>query len=253
MPFEQSMVSLSLVRYPRGYSGLGLLSMAFHRFPLWRNKSLRFYKLLGCGKGDSFDFHPDWRQWGILTVSPRFTTSFSHPDSISHSDILMSLYGKYISKWLRFFHCEVWTLVLEPIESKGSWDGKQPFDKVSAQKPIEPDEMIAIITRATIRARVLRRFWRHASHFNSKLAHTRGLLYSAGMGEMPVLKQATFSVWRNEEHMKAFAYQSEDHKEVIRKTRNEKWYAEELFARFRILKTWGSLNGKDPLLKDQQE
>jgi hypothetical protein len=34
---------------------------------------------------------------------------------------------------------------------------------------------------------------------------------------------------------------------VIRKTRKEDWYSEELFARFKILKTIGSLGGINPL------
>jgi hypothetical protein len=47
--------------------------------------------------------------------------------------------------------------------------------------------------------------------------------------------------------MQAFAYASPAHREVIRRTRDERWYAEELFARFRLLGTEGTLNGKDPL------
>jgi hypothetical protein len=34
---------------------------------------------------------------------------------------------------------------------------------------------------------------------------------------------------------------------VIKKTRNEDWYSEELFARFKIISGTGTLNGIDPL------
>ena len=34
---------------------------------------------------------------------------------------------------------------------------------------------------------------------------------------------------------------------LIRKTRAEGWYSEELFARFKPLAAWGTLHGKDPL------
>jgi len=44
--------------------------------------------------------------------------------------------------------------------------------------------------------------------------------------------------------MKNYAYKSVDHSDVIKLTRERKWYSEELFARFEILKHEGSLNGK---------
>jgi hypothetical protein len=34
---------------------------------------------------------------------------------------------------------------------------------------------------------------------------------------------------------------------VIKKTRKEDWYSEELFARFKIISGSGTLNGVDPL------
>jgi hypothetical protein len=49
--------------------------------------------------------------------------------------------------------------------------------------------------------------------------------------------------------MKAFAYGSKEHADVIRKTRKEDWYSEELFARFKIISSSGKLNGIDPLSK----
>jgi hypothetical protein len=61
------------------------------------------------------------------------------------------------------------------------------------------------------------------------------LQFSLGIGEIPFLKQATFSIWENIESMKSFAYKSADHIAVIQKTRTENWYREELFVRFRIV------------------
>ena len=66
-----------------------------------------------------------------------------------------------------------------------------------------------------------------------------GFILSYGIGEVPWIKQATFSIWQNKASMKAFAYNMQQHADVIKKTRKEKWYKEELFVRFRILQVKG--------------
>ena len=72
-----------------------------------------------------------------------------------------------------------------------------------------------------------------------KMASTRGLLKSYGIGEVPWIKQATFSIWQDKNAMKEFAYGMQQHKEVISRTRKEDWYKEEMFVRFRILDVKG--------------
>jgi hypothetical protein len=78
--------------------------------------------------------------------------------------------------------------------------------------------------------------------------HTvQGFITSVGIGEMPWIKQATFSVWESKEKMKQFAYKQQTHTKVIQKTREENWYAEEMFVRFKVVASFGFLNGFDPL------
>ena len=74
-----------------------------------------------------------------------------------------------------------------------------------------------------------------------------GYITSVGVGEAPFFRQATFSIWESMDTMKAFAYGSKEHGEVIKKTRQQNWYTEELFARFRILCSEGTLNGNNPI------
>jgi heme-degrading monooxygenase HmoA len=74
-----------------------------------------------------------------------------------------------------------------------------------------------------------------------------GYITSFGIGEAPVYRQATFSVWQSLDDVKNFAYKSREHAEVIKLTRSENWYSEELFARFKILESFGALHEKDPL------
>ncbi len=234
-------VTLTIIRYPKGLSYFALLAMALHRLPLWFNKNISFFKLVGCGKNGSFDIHPDWQQWGIFAVSNQSLNIHT----IQEEDLITQLYGSFINRWLRFFKCETWSIFLNPIEGHGSWDGKQPFGPLA--KNTAYNGSIAILTRATIRISKLKSFWQNVNGVAVQVAGAQGLSTSIGIGEVPFFKQATFSIWQSREAMKQFAYQMQQHTEVIKKTRQDRWYSEDMFVRFIPLKTFGTNKGKDPL------
>jgi hypothetical protein len=50
--------------------------------------------------------------------------------------------------------------------------------------------------------------------------------------------------------MKNFAYSMKEHSEVIKKTRKENWYKEDMFVRFNIIETTGKINGINPLKRN---
>ncbi len=225
-------VSLTIVRYKKWQTPFALLAMAIFRLPLSFQKGCTFWKLLGSGKNGTFDLQPDWQQWGLLAVwdDRRSFEQFYHQS--------------FIAFWWNFFFVEKWTILLSPLQSHGKWDGKQPFDTVTDDNHTGP---IAVLTRATIRFNKLQEFWGSVDDAASLMTTAKGYIASFGIGEAPLYRQATFSIWESVEDVKAFAYRSREHAEVIRKTREGNWYKEELFARFKPMATFGTIKGQDPL------
>ena len=197
---------------------------------------------MGCGKNGTFDIHPEWKQWAILTVHDE------NFDNNNSTIFLHKIYGSLIMNWLRLFSNEQLTLILQPIMGHGLWDKQEVFGNY--QDSNSENSMIATLTRATIRISKLGQFWRNVPIVANKIISADGLIFSLGIGEVPFIKQATFSVWETQEQMKHFAYSMKDHSEVIKKTRTENWYSEEMFVRFKILDSFGTIHGTNPLKRN---
>lgn len=230
---------LTIVRYPKFMGWAGFLSMAIFRFPLWITRGIFFWKLMGCGKNGTFDKNPDWRQWALLTISEKNIDSSAYPSNFKDKT------PNSILNYWKFFKCEVFTMILEPIEGHGTWDGKKVMGNLPKQTDYEG--RIGVLTRATIRLGKMKSFWQHVDGIAKQMTGADGFVTSFGIGEVPWIKQATFSVWESKEQMKNFAYSMKDHKEVVQKTRKENWYSEDMFVRFKILESHGSINGINPL------
>jgi hypothetical protein len=194
---------------------------------------LTFFKLMGSGQGKVFSLQPDWCRYTLLATwkNPEDARSFFENASAMRS--------------FREKANEIWTVYLYPIQSQGLWSGSNPFQPITA--PVLPDTPVGILTRASIRPRALRQFWKYAPQSAKGLETANGLLFSIGVGELPFIRQATLSIWKNLAAMKAFAYGTQEHKEAMKQKVRQNWYSEELFARFVPVGSTGTVEGSDPL------
>lgn len=227
------LVSLTVVRYKGFFTPFGFLSMAILRVALWFYPKVKFSKLMGCGKNGTFDVNPDWQQWA-------FMASWT-----SEEEANLFLKTSFLAKYWKLFSYESWTVYCEVLESHGLWNGKNVFD--TEGKKSQHEGMIGVLTRATIRPNKMVDFWKNVPAVAKTIADSPGFITSVGIGEVPFLRQATFSIWQDLESVKNFAYRKKEHADVIKKTRQRDWYSEELFARFVVLKSFGKLNGVNPI------
>ncbi len=202
--------------------------MQFAHKPLSKEKGLLHYKLMGSGK-DGFNPFADWSVYALLLV-------WESEEAANRFFDTSELYRRYVAKT-----AQQWTLFLRSIKARGTWAGVNPF--VQSRIVDINNPYIAVITRATIKPKMLRTFWRAVPDSQAPLKDNKGLLFTKGIGEVPFLQMATFSLWKDKEALMEFAYKSREHAEAISKTRSLDWYSEELFSRFEPYKTKGNWDG----------
>ena len=207
--------------------------MASDKFRVKGAPGLRFVKLLGTSSGTTFMPHDaDLGLWGIFTVWD------TKSDALRFHE-----FHSVLRSWRSIADHEAW-FDLQPIRWKGSWSGHQPFGQPTVSGADDsPPGPIAVVTRARIRPRKLLSFLRSVPPVAADAQAVSGSLLRIGIGEAPIGLQATFSIWSDSETLNDFAYRREAHRNVVRKTVQEGWYAEELFVRFALKSATGTVRG----------
>jgi hypothetical protein len=231
---QEPVVAFTLARFPRRLSMNVLLHLAVDRWPLRRIPGLRFWRLLGVGQGRAFSSRADLQRYALFTV----WDSISALQAFECESTLMQR--------IQTRSEEAWTVYMRPVRWHGLWGGRDPFAGMAPVPAPEAGPWI-VLTRATIRPTRLRAFLQAVPAVAQHLLRQPELLNSVGVGEAPLLYQATFSLWRTLPAVTAFAYASAPHRDVVRRTCREEWYSEELFARLRPFASYGTWDGIDPL------
>jgi heme-degrading monooxygenase HmoA len=192
---------------------------------------LRFWRLLGTGRGSDTGPSVDLRRTAMFAV-------WETPEALD-AFLADSVIARRWERAEEYWHCR-----LRRLGGHGTWRGVDPLE---AMVQGDASGQIAIITRADVRLRSWRAFGAAGPSVSQELATAPGLRAVVGIGEAPVGRLGTFSIWDSVEAARNFAHTGPEHREVVRRTRAEDWYAEELFARFEPYDSRGMWSQRDPL------
>ena len=134
---------------------------------------------------------------------------------------------------------ELCVLKLRATSCRGSWGGQA----IGVSAGAEAGLPVASLTRASIRPLQALRFWRRSPPAEAALERAEGCLLAMGLGEAPLLRQATFSVWESQAAMDAYA-RSGAHQQAIRAAMQGGWFSESMFVRFVPLQISGRWKGR---------
>ena len=212
------------------YAGIKNKWHAFTRMgrsPILQKKinGLTFFKPLGTGSGNGFSVKPDFSTFGFLAVfkSEELAKEFLGTDVVK----------EYTQTTVSYSH-----VLMRTVKSHGEWSKLKPFESSVEYDKTKP---LAVITRATIKPKLAYQFWKNVPAVSKSMDKYDELIFSKGIGEFPLLMQATFSLWSSAEAMMNYAYKNPKHAEMVKKTRELNWYSEELFARFQPFYQEGNL------------
>lgn len=212
------------------YAGIKNKWYAFTRMgrsPILQNKinGLTFFKPLGTGSGNGFSIKPDFSIFGFVAVFKS--------EELAKEFLETNVVREYTKTTISYSH-----ILMHTVKSHGEWSKQSPFE---SSVEYDKSKSLAVITRATIKPKLAYQFWKNVPAVSKSMDKYDELIFSKGIGEFPLLMQATFSLWSSAEAMMNYAYKNPKHAEMVKKTRELNWYSEELFARFQPFYQEGNL------------
>jgi spheroidene monooxygenase len=189
---------------------------------------LRFARVLGSGRRGGFGLKPGLDCQGVFAM---FDDLVAARRFAAESPVALA-YRQHAE--------EGFTAVLQASAVRGSWAGQGMAADADAAAPGAP---VAALTRASIRPSKALRFWRHSPPAEADLAAAPGCQLAVGLGEAPVLRQATFSLWDSAQAMDAYARHG-SHQRAIRASYEGGFFSESMFVRFLPLSVQGHWRGQ---------
>jgi spheroidene monooxygenase len=189
---------------------------------------LRFAKVLGSGHDGGFGLRPSSSRLGLFLLFDGEAAAQAFVERSAH-----------LQAW-RERAAEICIAVLRTSAARGRWAGQGLTVTARSDAGTGP---VAALTRASIRPSRVFAFWRHAPPSEAALAQAPGCRLAVGLGEAPLLRQATFSLWDDAQAMEAYA-RGPAHGAAIRAAYGRECFSESLFARFVPLSLQGRWMGR---------
>lgn len=224
----QGLVVMALADYHSQHRAWGWMRLVQGPRELREVTGLLFSKVMGSGQGGGFTLRPSSTHQGLIAVL----------DTVDHARAFLQ--GQRLQA-MRERSRQFWAGLLRVESARGAWDGRAwaptPGDCMQGQAASPVDEQrqpLAVLTRASIRPASAPAFWRHAPASQQALLSAPGCLLAMGLGEAPLLRQCTFSLWRNTAAMQAYA-QGGAHARAAQAAWRKEFFTESLFLRMRLL------------------
>ncbi len=196
----------------------GLQRYVLGSWPLRNVEGLQLVKVLGSGHDGGFGLRPSGTRQGLLCL---FDTSDQAVAFLRDSAVV----AEYRANAREFF-----SIRLRAYSCRGSWSGVS-IPVVEPTPELLSDAPIATLTRASIRPRSATQFWKMAPATQSGLEQAEGCRLAVGLGEAPLLRQATFSLWTNASAMDHYA-RAGAHLAAIQAAHQHDFFSESMFVRF---------------------
>jgi hypothetical protein len=193
----------------------GLSRVVLGEFGVRSVPGLRFARALGSGRNAGFGLVPSLQHQGLFALFDDDEAA----DAFLDRSKPMAAYRAHAAA--------LWSAKLRATSCRGSWSGMQ----IAVTRQANPDTPVAALTRASIRPSRAWSFWRHAPPSQADLAHAQGCRLAVGLGEAPLLRQATFSLWDNAAAMDAYARRGA-HQRAIAASQGGDFFSESMFVRF---------------------
>ncbi|MCE2781088.1 hypothetical protein [Limnohabitans sp.] len=229
-------VVVLLADFLRQHQGWGWLRLVAGATPYKDVPGLTMVKVMGSGHGGGFSLRPSATHQGLIC-------------NFSHLDLALQFLDSSAVQAYRSRARECWTGVLSVQSARGHWD-KQAWQTSSPEalgshtdRQEDGRAPLAVLTRASIVPTKAMAFWRYAPAAQADLSQAPGCLLAMGLGEAPLVRQCTFSLWQDTASMLQYARQGA-HQVASAAAYKHQFFSESLFVRMQVLQMAGVWMGR---------
>lgn len=226
-PVSRPCLLVLLVAIPARHALWHAQRFLLGRFALSRVPGLRMRQVLGSGYEGGFGLRPSFTRHGLMGFFADETCARAF------------LAGDFVAGYRRRAS-ELFCAVLTPVSCRGRWSG---FTLDLPTQTLAPDTPVAALTRGSIHPLRAPLFWSKAAPAQAAVENAPGCQLAVGLGEAPLLRQATFSLWDSVAAMDAYARHGA-HLAAIKASQQQGYFTESMFLRCVPRQVHGTWKGK---------